>query len=424
MARVNTNRVYEDYDPPTDLVTEEGCDTILIYLPGYRKEQLRVQLTTSRILKISGERQVGENKWKRFHKEFHVPTNCDTKEITAKFEGGILYIRQPKSITPASAAPVQQPAAPVQQPAEPVQQPADTGKPAAEAQKAPPQQQPAPASPQPQPRPQQQSEAPLSEPEKGFEEEKMRANGKSEITKKDEGGKGQCGLDRPSQVGGRGFFSELKKPENLKRLVVSVLVVVSIGFYASYMFKSFMGDETESVQLTPSRMLKVFGERPTVDNKWRRFHKEFQVPSNIEMKGMTAKFDGGILYIRQPKVIAPEPKEEDQQKTAAEAPASPEGKMEKKDEREEDATEKRERDGKSEEKTDERREKSELNQSLAAQAGRSSDLFKELRKPEKLKKLVVYVVLLLILAFQITKTFKSSNKVEQHGILEYDYQNL
>ena len=34
MARVTPNRVYEDYDPPSDLVTEDGCATILLYLPG------------------------------------------------------------------------------------------------------------------------------------------------------------------------------------------------------------------------------------------------------------------------------------------------------------------------------------------------------------------------------------------------------
>uniref|UniRef100_A0A803KRD5 SHSP domain-containing protein n=1 Tax=Chenopodium quinoa TaxID=63459 RepID=A0A803KRD5_CHEQI len=209
MAKVaNPNRVYEDYDPPFDMVPEEGCDTILIYLPGYKKEQLRVQLTTSRVLKISGERQIGDNRWRRFHKEFQVPTNCDTKEITAKFEGGILYIRQPKIITPAGAPE------------------------------------------------QSQQQAPLSEPQKGlYEKMEKKDNAEDAISKeergkspkKDEEVKDQCiYTPRPKQtVGRRGLFSELKKPENLKRLVVSVLLVLGIGFYTTYMFKSITRDDKE-----------------------------------------------------------------------------------------------------------------------------------------------------------------------------------
>uniref|UniRef100_A0A803LXI7 SHSP domain-containing protein n=1 Tax=Chenopodium quinoa TaxID=63459 RepID=A0A803LXI7_CHEQI len=217
MAKVaNPNRLYEDYDPPFDMVTEEGCDTILIYLPGYKKEQLRVQLTTSRVLKISGERLIGDNRWRGFNKEFQVPTNCDTKEITAKFEGGILYIRQPKIITPAGAP----------------EQLADKGKAAS------------------------QQQAPLSEPQKGLYEKMEKkdnaedASSKEEIgksPKKDEEVQDQCKYTpRPKQVvGTRGLFSELRKPENLKRLVVSVLLVLSIGFYTTYMFKSITRDDKE-----------------------------------------------------------------------------------------------------------------------------------------------------------------------------------
>ncbi|KAL2238498.1 inactive protein RESTRICTED TEV MOVEMENT 2 [Sesamum indicum] len=89
------------FEPSSDLIHEEECDTLLLYLPGFTKEQLRVQLTRSGILKISGIRPVGDNKWSSFQKDFPVSANCDTNKISAKFEGGILYVRQPKLIVPA-----------------------------------------------------------------------------------------------------------------------------------------------------------------------------------------------------------------------------------------------------------------------------------------------------------------------------------
>ncbi|CAA0805946.1 HSP20-like chaperones superfamily protein [Striga hermonthica] len=97
-AAANTNI----FEPLSDFVQEAECDTLLVYLPGFTKEQLRVQLTKSGLLKISGTRPTGENKWSSFQKDFPVSANCDTTKITAKFEDGILYVRQPKLIVPAN----------------------------------------------------------------------------------------------------------------------------------------------------------------------------------------------------------------------------------------------------------------------------------------------------------------------------------
>lgn len=193
-------------------------------IAGYRKEQLRVQLTTSRILKISGERPIGENKWRRFNKEFGVPSNCDTKEITAKFEGGILYIRQPKVITP-QALPLPLPQPPQQELPPPMPQPR---------QEVPP------------PMPQPQQEVPPTRPPQPQQqqEEKME---KCEYPKKDEGGKDKCEfIPRPKQVVGKtSLFNELIRPENFKRLLVCVILVLSFGFYMKYMFSTLTDDVKE-----------------------------------------------------------------------------------------------------------------------------------------------------------------------------------
>ncbi|XP_074289748.1 uncharacterized protein LOC141615097 [Silene latifolia] len=266
MAKIIPNRVFEDYDPPSDLVTEEACDTLLIYLPGFKKEQLKVQLTISRMLKITGERPLGDNKYRRFHKEFRIPSNCDTKEISAKFEGGILYIRQPKIITPAAPPPpppppppvaVQPPKLPTEapRPQQPPPLPSQVSAPLPLPPPSPPQQQSqqqAPPLPPPSP-PQPESHFQQAYPEQDEQEEpRTEERGNEEMgSREEEESRDESGVVHgPRQaIGtlGSGIFRELNQPDNLKRLGVSVLLVLIIAFYISYMFKSFMGNEQDIV---------------------------------------------------------------------------------------------------------------------------------------------------------------------------------
>ncbi|KAL3518749.1 hypothetical protein ACH5RR_021338 [Cinchona calisaya] len=114
---------YEEFEPSTEIVQEKDCDTILLNVPGFKKDQLRVQLTPRKVLIISGEKEIDANKSIRFQKEFPVSSNYDTTKITAKFERGILYLRQPKLITPEEKQDNKLPAVP--EPQIP-QKPADT----------------------------------------------------------------------------------------------------------------------------------------------------------------------------------------------------------------------------------------------------------------------------------------------------------
>lgn len=82
---------------------------------GFTKEQLRLQLTPARTLKITGERPLTNNKWQRLQREYPVSTNCDTSKISAKFENGILYVKQPKSVvSPAVKGEKEKPASETQ----------------------------------------------------------------------------------------------------------------------------------------------------------------------------------------------------------------------------------------------------------------------------------------------------------------------
>ncbi|CDP18826.1 unnamed protein product [Coffea canephora] len=90
----------EEFAPSVETVKDKDYSTILLHLPGFRREKLNVQLTTDGKLRVSGEKEAENNKVIRFQKEFRISSDINTKKITAKFEGDILYVRLPKLIAP------------------------------------------------------------------------------------------------------------------------------------------------------------------------------------------------------------------------------------------------------------------------------------------------------------------------------------
>ncbi|XP_058745135.1 inactive protein RESTRICTED TEV MOVEMENT 2-like [Vicia villosa] len=97
-------RVYKDLQPYFEWIEDEASATLILMLPGFTKEQLRVQVTSKGVLRINCERQGIQNMWHRFGKEFPIPQYCDTNDVNAKFERGVLSIKFPKLITPDNKA--------------------------------------------------------------------------------------------------------------------------------------------------------------------------------------------------------------------------------------------------------------------------------------------------------------------------------
>ncbi|KAI3989902.1 hypothetical protein MKX01_040872 [Papaver californicum] len=116
-------RVYEDFQPLSSFIHEDNSDTLTLTLPGFRKEQIKVQIDSFGTLKITGEKPLGvSNKWSRFRKDFRTPANCKTGEIRAKFENEVLNIIMPKTTTsqpPKPAVNVTSPSRPSDQVAPP-----------------------------------------------------------------------------------------------------------------------------------------------------------------------------------------------------------------------------------------------------------------------------------------------------------------
>ncbi|XP_042490269.1 inactive protein RESTRICTED TEV MOVEMENT 2-like [Macadamia integrifolia] len=102
MARASSTRSYEDFQPSSNLLREEEGDTFVVDLPGFRRDQLRVQIESHGNLMVSGERPIANNRWSRFRKDCLIPKNCNENEIKANFVDGVLYIKMPKSITQVS----------------------------------------------------------------------------------------------------------------------------------------------------------------------------------------------------------------------------------------------------------------------------------------------------------------------------------
>ncbi|KAK2407638.1 inactive protein RESTRICTED TEV MOVEMENT [Trifolium repens] len=66
-------------------------------------------LDTSRMLRITGERPIQGNKWRKFDQTYPVPQNSEAEKLEAKFEQGILILKmQKKTISQSQAAPKQE----------------------------------------------------------------------------------------------------------------------------------------------------------------------------------------------------------------------------------------------------------------------------------------------------------------------------
>ncbi|XVE56999.1 hypothetical protein DITRI_Ditri04bG0056300 [Diplodiscus trichospermus] len=94
--RGDRRRTAEEFVPASDWSQDDKAHYLLVDLPGFKKEQLRIELDSSGHLTISGERMVNEKKSVYFEQIFSLPENSDTDNISGRFDGGILYVTVPR----------------------------------------------------------------------------------------------------------------------------------------------------------------------------------------------------------------------------------------------------------------------------------------------------------------------------------------
>lgn len=98
--------VARTFVPKADIIENDKAFEIHLAVPGMNKEDIKVDLNDN-YLTVSGERKFSNEKKERdyyavetqygtFSRSFALPSDIDTKGISAKYSNGILEIRIPK----------------------------------------------------------------------------------------------------------------------------------------------------------------------------------------------------------------------------------------------------------------------------------------------------------------------------------------
>ncbi|XP_010917853.1 uncharacterized protein [Elaeis guineensis] len=244
-------RLYQDFVPSHELVPVEGIDTLVVKLPEFKKDQIRIQLDNFGNLRISGERPLADNQWSRFLKLFQVPEDCNVTEIQAKFENGSLYVKLPKLITEPSVK--DRPT----QPQKPKENEKPTSKPSVEPNGVPKKKED--DEKREKPTDTRKDAEKEREKEKDQTKEKVTSDVKQEegekggaitevpkeeaVTERALPGNGQNGLEKlKTKLGELGL--DFHKPSQLMlNVLVAVVVLVGVGLYVTYKRRSPMQED-------------------------------------------------------------------------------------------------------------------------------------------------------------------------------------
>nr|GMC80518.1 inactive protein RESTRICTED TEV MOVEMENT 2-like [Ipomoea batatas] len=93
--QVAAGPVYEDFRPAFERKCEEEVEKLLVYLPDFQKENIKVSIEGKNTLRIRGEHLVVGNICNRFQQDFPAPEDCDMTKIRTWFQSGILTITMP-----------------------------------------------------------------------------------------------------------------------------------------------------------------------------------------------------------------------------------------------------------------------------------------------------------------------------------------
>ncbi|XP_049395705.1 22.0 kDa heat shock protein-like isoform X2 [Solanum stenotomum] len=94
----SANSVYEDIEPSSGWIEDAENHYLLIDLPGFKREEVKLQVDTFDNIKVSGERKVGEYKFIRFQKSTKAPEKSKSEDTSARLEDGILFVIIPKEL--------------------------------------------------------------------------------------------------------------------------------------------------------------------------------------------------------------------------------------------------------------------------------------------------------------------------------------
>lgn len=94
------------FTPQVDIAETEKEFELQFYIPGLKKEDVKIELNADK-LTVSGERKLEnekkeknyhtvESKYGTFSRSFYLPDTVNTEKIEASFKDGVLYLVLPK----------------------------------------------------------------------------------------------------------------------------------------------------------------------------------------------------------------------------------------------------------------------------------------------------------------------------------------
>nr|CAB3473410.1 unnamed protein product [Digitaria exilis] len=82
-----------DIDPKHEWLDDASTYIIHLNLPGFKKEDFKVQVDSGGRLTVRGERPAG---YVRFHKAFQLPLTANLDGVAGRFDGAVLSLTVPK----------------------------------------------------------------------------------------------------------------------------------------------------------------------------------------------------------------------------------------------------------------------------------------------------------------------------------------
>ncbi|XP_030521784.1 22.7 kDa class IV heat shock protein-like [Rhodamnia argentea] len=89
----------EEFKPSSEWVEDSNCHYLLVDLPDFKKDDIKIQTDSTDHITVSGERLVKDNKYIFFEETFKVPENLDILNTSGRIEDGILTVTVPKRAT-------------------------------------------------------------------------------------------------------------------------------------------------------------------------------------------------------------------------------------------------------------------------------------------------------------------------------------
>ncbi|XP_049366820.1 17.5 kDa class I heat shock protein-like [Solanum verrucosum] len=94
----SVNSVYEDIEPSSSWIEDTQNHYLLIDLPGFKREEVKLEVDIFGNIMVSGERKVREHKFIRFQKSTKAPEKSKSEDTSVRLEDGILYVIIPKEV--------------------------------------------------------------------------------------------------------------------------------------------------------------------------------------------------------------------------------------------------------------------------------------------------------------------------------------